>query len=213
MDFAINCKFEYNRDDYILKICRNKKVLHIGACDAPYTSQKLENNLLLHTKLSQVSKKLLGIDINKNAINFLHQQGYNNIIYYNMDELGLLEFEAEVIVFGETIEHLTNLDSALENIKKIINDKCELLISTPNAFYIMNFFNSIRKKEVTHKDHKILFSYQTLKQLLESKSFKIIEAVYTFLNRENKGCKKRIFKRVISGFPVLAETLLFRCKG
>ena len=188
-------------------------MLHIGACDAPYTLQKFKNNLLLHTKLSKVSKEVLGIDIDKDAIEFLNREGFDNIVYYNMDNLGNLEFSPEIIVFGETIEHLTNLGYALENIKEITNDKCELLISTPNAFYIMNFFNSIRMQEQIHEDHKVLFSYQTLKQLLESKSFKITEAIYTFLDREDGSCKKQIFKKIMSKFPILAETLIFRCNG
>ena len=187
--------------------------MHIGACDAPYTLQKFKNNLLLHTKLSNVSREMLGIDIDKDAIDFLSQKGYDNIVFYNMDNLGNLEFKPEVIVFGETIEHLTNLGCALDNIKKITNDKCELLISTPNAVYIMNFFNSIGKKEGAHEDHKVLFSYQTLKQLLESKSFEIINVIYTFLDREGESYKKQVFKRIMSKLPVLAETLLFRCKG
>lgn len=213
MTEKIKCGFEYGRDNYLVNICRGKKVLHIGACDAPYTLQKFKNNLLLHTKLSKVSREILGIDIDKDAIEFLSQEGYDNIVYYNMDNLGDLEFKPEVIVFGETIEHLTNLGCALENIKKITNDECELLISTPNAFYIMNFFNSIRKKEEAHEDHKVLFSYQTLKQLLESKSFEIAETTYTFLDRKDDSCKKQVFKKIMSKFPVLAETLIFRCKG
>ncbi len=213
MDFKVNCKFENNRDDYLLNICRDKRVLHIGACDWPYTEEKFKKGELLHSKLSKVSNQVLGIDISTDSIKFLQDLGYQNITFFDMNDDQKLDFEPEIIIFGETIEHLTNLDNALSNLKKVMSANSELVISTPNAFYIMNFINSLRNVEKIHPDHKLMFSLQTLKNLLNSHSFIITDTTLTFLNRGKESRKKKLFKKGISFFPLLAETLVLRCKN
>jgi len=52
-----------------------------------------------------------------------------------------------------------NLEIALTNLKKVMNENTLLIISTPNAFYIQNFVHAFFGFEYMHEDHKVLFSY------------------------------------------------------
>jgi len=212
MRFQIKTEFMQNRDDYFERVCANKKVLHIGACDAPYTLKKHEQGLLLHEKLNKICSEIIGIDIDDKAVHIMNNLGYQNIICIDMNKVSELKFVPDIILMGETIEHLMNMEVVLTNIKRVMNEKCELLISTPNAFFINNFLNALKKRENTHEDHKHCFSPQTLTQLLAANHLNVEEVIFTFLNRETVSFKKKILKHLIKHFPMLAETLVFRCK-
>jgi len=208
MKFKQNLKYIKSRDEKILNSSMSKCVLHIGACDSPFTKEKYTKNLLLHSKLNSVTDAVLGVDIDKLAINEMRNLGFDNVMYFDMNDLSDLDYAPDIIVFGETIEHLGNLDNALENIKKIMGHKTELLISTPNAFYIENFKNALFLKENTHPDHVVNFSPQTLKQLLEKSDFEVNWIVGTFLNRESENFSKAIIRVFCRLFPMFSETLL-----
>lgn len=212
MFFKIDAKFIEERDDYLEQLCKGRKVLHIGACDWPYTTEKFQNGLLLHEKITKVASEVLGVDISEEAIQTMRDLGYNNILYFDINRIGELDFAPDIIVLGETIEHIMNLENALTNIKKIMSGDAELLISTPNAFYISNFLNAFRKRESANEDHKLYLSAQTLKQLLESNNLHVLEIGFAFLNRKSETLKKKLLKKLIRYFPMLAETIIARCR-
>ena len=95
-----------DRDSIIIEKCKDKAVLHLGATDAPYTKQKLEKDLLLHTHIQNVAKNVIGFDIDQDSIEFLSNKGIRNIKYFDMNNLGDLNIDVDVIIFGEILEHL-----------------------------------------------------------------------------------------------------------
>ncbi|MFW5704362.1 MAG: class I SAM-dependent methyltransferase [Nanoarchaeota archaeon] len=219
MKREINRKnYTENRDKYILKICKNKKVLHIGACDAPYTKIKEKQKSLLYLKISKVCKEQLGIDLDKKSIEYLNNKKLKNskIKYVNMNNLEKINFKPEVIVFGETIEHLMNLQTALENIKKIMTEDTLLLVSTPNSNFIFRILEGIRGKVTEHEDHNVLFNYKTLEQLFRKTKFKVLDKKFTFLDNNDSSTLSifRMFlaKSISKLFPIYAGTLLFIVK-
>lgn len=209
-----NMKFSYasSRDEHVLSVCEEKSVLHIGACDSPYTQRKLNENLLLHVKLSGVAENLLGIDIDEKAIEYLNAEGINDVCFFDMNRLGDLDFVPDVIILGETIEHFVNFESVFENIKRIMKPHTRLLISTPNAYYISNFKNSLLGFESNHPEHTAAFTPRTLEYMLEVNGLKVEERVATFLNRKKERINKKLKKKALSRFPLLCETLLYSCK-
>ncbi len=201
--------YKPTRDEIIIKHCVNKKVLHIGAADSPYHVVKLKDNLLLHDKLHNVASELLGIDIDEDAIKYLKEKGFNNIVRFNMNDLQDLNFKPDIIIFGETIEHLMNLEIALSNIKNIMGQDTKLIISTPNAMWLDKFIVTLVHKELQHSDHKMIFSYATLTNLFIANKFKIDKVYFTFLNRKKEGFvkkSKKFFCKIFKGF---SETLVF----
>lgn len=211
MKYRIAGRFCIERDAYIETLCMGKRVLHIGACDAPYTAEKKAAGLLLHEKLDRVTSKLLGIDIDHGAIELMESYGFTNIIRYDMNKLGELDFSPEVIVFGETIEHLVDFGHVFENFRSIMSTNTVLCISTPNAFSISNFKNALKGYESTHHDHTVCFTPRTLEHMVEVNGFRVNNKVFTFLGRKKVRLSRRLKKRIAAVFPMLSDTLLFEC--
>jgi hypothetical protein len=207
-----NMKVSRNRDDEILEICRGKRVLHIGAADSPYTCAKFDSNLLLHKRLSTVTTELLGIDLDADAADWLNHQGLPEIRVMDMNDIASLEFRPQVIVFGETIEHVVNIGTCLATLKSCMNAETLLLISTPNCFHLRFASMVLRNYEDVHDDHKVGFSYGLLHQLLRSQKLKIVDFYFTFLPRSEYPWWRRGWYRVSTFRHGFAETLLAVCR-
>ncbi len=171
------------RDDYIVEKCKGKKVLHIGATDAPFTEEKFNKGTLLYSKIATVASEQLGVDLDRKSADFLNEKKLPNsrIEILNLDNIANFDFNPEVIIFGETLEHLMNLQTALYNIKKAMNENTELIISVPNATNFLSFIFAVLGLEMQHQDHKVAFTYKTLTQLLHFNDFEIEEVKFTWL--------------------------------
>lgn len=216
--------FSSSRNKTILQYCAWKKVLHIWATDEPYTEWKLKWRYwpLLYAQIDEVCSYQLGIDIDKKWIDILNNQNYKNskMIYFDMNHLNELDYHPEVIIFGETIEHLMNLETALSNLKTIMHKDTILIISTPNCHYIWFFLNSILWFEGLHEDHKVFFSFWYLYNLLRFNKISIIEWYFTKLDRYHDTSSLNIFWKISYVFMKVfqrifrysTETLLVICK-
>lgn len=208
-------EFEYrrNRNEVICELCRDRKVLHVGAADAPYTRQKLKDGLLLHKQLMGITDEIYGIDNDTEAIAILKDHGISTVHEFDMDHLGDIFFSPEVIVMGELIEHLQNLKVAFSNIKKVMTADTKLIISTPNMLYVFQFLNAfLRHKEGIHDDHKAGFTYATLRHLLEANGMLVDTFFFTFLPRTWENLGKKIIRSVCRLRPGVSETLLVVAK-
>ncbi len=175
--------FLRNRDRYIVDFCKGKKVLHIGATDWPYTKERYKRGDLLYLRIGKVAVEQIGLDLSKDGSNFLNEKQVQNskIMVCDMNDAQELNFTPDVIILGETLEHLMNLENVLKSLKKIMNEKTELLITVPNAFYSINFFFSLFRKEHQHPDHNVAFTHKTLIKLLKKNNFNVKDFYFTFL--------------------------------
>ena len=69
-DNGLEINIPYNklsfRNSYLENLAKGKKNIHIGFVDhIPLIEKKIKNDNWLHGKLSKVSKKCVGLDINK----------------------------------------------------------------------------------------------------------------------------------------------------
>jgi 2-polyprenyl-3-methyl-5-hydroxy-6-metoxy-1,4-benzoquinol methylase len=203
-----NLKFAPERDAIILGFCRGSNVLHIGAADSPYSLEKLRQGLLLQTKIGEVAMRLIGIDSDQEAVELLQATGVQNLMVGDVDSTPALPFIPNVVVFGETIEHLTNIGTALESLKRLMNSHTRLLISTPNVLSLYVFC----KRETQHDDHRVGFTYGLLLQVLNSYGLEVEDFYFTFLNRATDDFKRFIWRSVSRYLIGLSETLLAVCK-
>ena len=207
---------ELFKHDLILNFCKDKIVLHIGAADSPYHEERGRKGTLLHQKLQKICKQLVGIDIDKNAINYLKKFGINNIFYGDIVnekyEINLKNYKWDYIIFGDVIEHLDNPGLALENLKKIMNKETKLIITTPNVFSFFNIKTFLTGKEYVHPDHTFWPSVKTMNKLLEIKNLKITFFAYCFYGeyKDVKTLKGKIFYKIIKNkFNYIAPCLFF----
>lgn len=203
-----NARLIHSRTRFIVEMSKRKRTLHVGACDAPFTKRKFLENNLLHQHLSRTTSTLLGIDIDNDSINYLKDNGISNIQYFNIEEYGKLDFNAEIVIFGETIEHLMNVNNSLLSIAELMQKGSKIIITTPNVFYVKNVINCMRGFEICHPDHKVGFTPYTLTAMLEHSGFKCQEVNFSFIDRPERPFSSYMFKAISTAFPLLAENLI-----
>lgn len=175
-----------NRQDIILEYCSNKRVLHLGCVDAGLLQKRFERNELFHQKLALVASELWGFDIDKEGINFLIEQGFNNLFCGDVSDINhvkpLLGIHFDVIVASEIVEHLQNPGLFLQTVKSLmIPGETTLIITVPNAFRIDTLLKLMNNIEYIHPDHNYWFSYHTITNLLKKNGFTISQIyVYAF---------------------------------
>jgi SAM-dependent methyltransferase len=190
----MNQKYELvQRVDFIVNACRGKKVLHLGCTNWPYTEEAIANDMLLHFALEKAAAELYGFDFDQAGLDMMKEAGAENLFRADLeklDEVGLDE-TFDVIIAGEMIEHLSNPGLFLEGIKRFMNDRTQLVITTINAYCAFRFvIYGLRgrggENEPVHPDHVAYYSYKTLKLALEREELKLREFYFYDIGREHR---------------------------
>jgi len=135
-----------DRSEFLLEQCRGKRVLELGASG------------VLQPKLRAASLSYLGID---------RSEG-DEVIAFDLDDVSqptLPLFDAEVIVCGEVLEHLSNPGWLLKRIRSQW-PTADLVITVPNAFSQIAARQMAHGIENVNRDHVCWYSFHTLKTLL-----------------------------------------------
>ena len=197
----------YDRKEAIIKYCKGKVVLDLGCTQHRMMGKEIKEQDWLHFKIQQVSQKLIGLDFLKDEVERLNMVGYS-IICGDVENIDKIKFPInrfDIIVCGELIEHLSNPGLFLKNLKKIMNNRTLLIITTPNVYSrqrIKLMLDKKYEKEWLNKEHKCWYSYETLKQLLNSYDYQKVSWGYyspSIIKNENMFWEiKQTIKRKIN---------------
>jgi SAM-dependent methyltransferase len=157
-----------SRDDFLLQVCKGKKVMHLGATDSPFTEEAALRGELLHQKLATVARELRGMDVDPSAIALLRERfGIHNIECVDLASCPVaLASEAEVVMCCDIVEHVNNPGILFENCSRLCRPGGELVVSTINALSIKVSLRALLGREAVHPDHVAYYSFATLKVLL-----------------------------------------------
>lgn len=203
--------FTPSRGAFLVRKSSGKRVLHIGPCNAPYTRDTFGKGELLYEKIDAVAKEQLGVDIDGDAASYInsHPSRVSKVLVADMNEEKVIDFAPDVIVFGETLEHLMNLGVALDTLKKSMSKETELIITVPNALHYVAVIYAFFNKESLHPDHSVTFTCGTLNQLLLKKGLHIKELRYTMLrDKHQMTWKGKLFLKFCSLFPMFSEDII-----
>lgn len=192
-----------NREKFIIDFCNSKNILHIGAIDRQDISC-----CGLHLKIKKVCNNICGIDIDRIGMELAKQKGINDIILLNAINISQLKcnFKIDIIVAGEIIEHLPNPGLFLRNLRRYINSDMQIIITTPNAYNIFRLLLILIGYERIHNEHIQLYSYSTLKHLIETMNLEIAQTYYYNIHDT---LLSRLLYRI---FPYLSSGLIFIIK-
>lgn len=205
------------RDDYLLHISKNKKILHLGFVDhIPLIDEKINKNKWLHKKLMDVSSLCYGVDINHEGIAYIKDRyGFENL--YALDIINdtlpdeILNTHFDYILIPDVIEHIGNPVEFLSKIRnRFKNNVDSLVITTPNAFRLNNFINTFNKQEIINSDHRFWFSPFTLSKVVYDAGYKV-----DFLGffEHSRLSKRQIFRKMLlSKRDALKDTLVIETK-
>jgi len=211
------------RVEFIKRYCAGKKVLHLGCTNWPYTSEAVENDMLLHLELEKTARELYGFDYDQQGLDMLESAGAKNLYRADLEKLDELDLSEtfDVIVAGEMIEHLNNPGLFLKGIQRFMTAGTQLIISTINAYCGMRFaIYGLRGRggmvEPVHPDHVAYYSYSTLKLLVERQNLHIDEFLFYDLGSEHRPLNRwyiNVINDVCVKFsPQLADGIIAVCK-
>ena len=112
-------------------------------------------------------KNAVGIDFNKENLKIAKLKSSNNFICADALYLPFKEESFDCILIMEVIEHLTNPYRSLEEIRRILEVKGRLILTTPNRGTTKGIYK--------HKDHVREYTFSELGTIMEYYKFKIIE--------------------------------------
>ncbi len=174
-----NIKYEAKtRESVITDLIKDRNIIHIGCSDhVPLIVEKIAANKWLHKLLTDNSKSCLGIDINKESIDFLiNELGYTNVKYGNIitDTIGeIYEKEWDFAVFGEIIEHLDNPVDFLRSFREKYHiNISNFIITVPNIYCKISLYNMFNYNETINSDHRFWFTPYTISKVLVSAGYK-----------------------------------------
>lgn len=145
-----------DRAAFILERCKGKRVLELGASGK------------LHEAIVEVACRVFGID----------RESSDGVIGFDLDDVTqpsigpAHEFDPEVIVCGEVLEHLGNPGWLLTRLRWQF-PAVPLIVSVPNAFTEVGATYMASGIENCNIDHVCWYSYRTLRTLLERANYEI----------------------------------------
>ena len=177
-------KFEdIDRPSKIAQIAKNKRVIHIGCCDhLPLIEEKIRKKRWLHKLLVDNTQKCIGIDINREAVDYIT----NNLNIKDVYCLDILKDDIDLgnemwdyVILGELIEHVDNPVDFLQIIKQKLQGKVKkIIITAPNVLNILYAKYMRQNVECINSDHRYWFSPYTLSKVVTLSGFSNCELTY-----------------------------------
>ncbi len=198
----------------------HRRVIHIGAVDHKDSiDRKIQKGNWLHQHFMDVAQECIGIDINKEGIEYLKEHyGIEKIYYADVlqDDLSFLGSARWDIAFlPDVLEHIPDVFSFLQKFHSRFKDHCEYFaLTVPNAFCLRNIVNAFKGIEKINSDHKYWFTPYTTGKLLSMAGFDVKEVHYVMrgLSKSKKKLEDRVKNIFFRAKPCLRDTIVAFCK-
>jgi len=168
--------FEKHIDELVV----GKRVFEIGGLGNIDHYKKNNFEGFRHKRLKVLAKELYSGDIYKQGIECANNAGFD-FFYFDVE---VTRVENEIgcfdrILLLDVIEHLNNIGLFLNNIRHYMDDKSELIISTPNPMAINNILNVLFGRGLgTYSDHTVWIDEVNMMQLTRRYGYEINDINY-----------------------------------
>lgn len=160
-----------DRIRFVADACRDRAVLDLGAMDETAYGVKRGAGTWLHEEIAATAARVVGVDSSAEVPESGLRTAPNaEIVRGDIGDLGpllaRLDFEPDVVVAGELIEHLPNPLHFLQSLVALPRLRGRtLILTTPNATAAHNVAVGALSRESTHRDHLCILSFKTLHTL------------------------------------------------
>ena len=164
----------------LLEAARGRRVVHIGFVDE-LAATKLAQGVWLHSRLAGEAASLVGLDADEEGVAWARSEGFEAHVVdaQSPEAVAALGLEpAELVVAGEVIEHLDAPGPFLRAMRVLTRPDGRLVLTTPNAYRVLNFLAPLSGSELVHPDHTAWHSPRTLRTLLERSGWAVDEVAY-----------------------------------
>lgn len=164
-----------DRHEALLEAARGKRVIHVGFVDE-LVEQKVEGHVWLHARLGEAAGELVGLDFSERGVEWAQQEGWqaHHVDCQSEEDVRALGLAAaDVVVAGEILEHLDAPGPFLRAMRLLAKPDGQLVVTTPNAYRLLNFLAPLSGRELVHPDHTLWSSPRTLRTLLEHAGWRV----------------------------------------
>ncbi len=205
------------RMEVIQNIVEGKDVIHFGCADhIEIIDTKIKKNIWLHKLIMNAARSVKGIDINKEAVDYLTKSlKIPGIFCINIEEQPLpqeiADSKFDFLVMGEIIEHIDNPVQFLNSVRNKFSDIAgEIIITAPNALRWLNFKNAFRHSELINSDHRFWFTPYTLGKILTRAGYHNINFQFVENSRPDRFSPRKYI--IYRYYPSFRDTVLIRAK-
>jgi hypothetical protein len=166
-----------DRHEALVAAVRGRAAVHVGFVDELMAS-KLEAEVWLHSRLAEAASSLVGLDVDEEGIRAARMGGYEAHVVdvQSVEAIRAAAFSrGDVVVAGELIEHLDAPGPFLRAMHELAD---ELVLTTPNAYRLLNFLAPVTGNELIHPDHTAWHSPATLRRLCEDAGWQVTRVAY-----------------------------------
>ena len=170
-----NIPVYFGRSDYVIEYSRGKDVLHLGCVDEGMHELKSQAGTWLHGRLASVTKSLWGVDIDKEGLNWMKEQGLGNLYLEDIEDLTanteIIKRRFDLILLTEVLEHVDNPGKFLKGTLALFRPGTEMLVTVPNSTSLANLIQNWFAREAVHPDHNYWFSLHTIQSLFNKHGY------------------------------------------
>jgi SAM-dependent methyltransferase len=164
-----------------VEFCTGRRVVHVGFVDEHRMDAKLESGKWLHARLAEVATAIVGLDVAEDGVRWAQEQGFEAYVVdaQSPEAVAALALEpADVVIAGEIIEHLDAPGPFLRAMRELLGPDGLLVVTTPNAYRLLNFLAPASGRELIHPDHTAWHSPHTLRNLLARNGWEVQGLAY-----------------------------------
>jgi SAM-dependent methyltransferase len=179
-----------DRLEALVEAARGKRVVHVGFVDE-LLERKREQGVWLHERLAAVASSLVGLDSSEEGVARAEELGHEAHVVdaQSADAVAGLGLEpADVVIAGEIVEHLDAPGPFLRAMRELVGPDGLLVVTTPNAYRLLNFVAPLSGSELVHPDHTAWHSPRTLSTLLERSGWRV-EAIAYYRTPPRRGAR------------------------
>lgn len=185
-------------------------MLDVGCAGMFGTMPHDRHDSFLHLKVRQAARELVGLDVNREQVEKLQEQGFDIIL--GDAESANLGRTFEVILAGELLEHLSNPGLFLENMHRHLERDGALIITTPNRTSLFSLLYVLLHSEAQAytkpmPGHVLCMDMESLKTLAGRHGFTVKDYCY-YTPRPEKITGRLIWGPMIKWRPALAVGLI-----
>jgi 2-polyprenyl-3-methyl-5-hydroxy-6-metoxy-1,4-benzoquinol methylase len=217
---------EKDRDSLLLRLCKGKRVIHVGCTDSPHTSELLREGRGLHKKLLEVTQFLVGVDIDRPGLEMMEKEYGGEYVCHDLCSADppptrLLACSPDVILAADVIEHVTAPGPFLRSLALVARraaNNTSLVVSTPNGLGVRQLMYTAFGFEVIHPDHRLVCTPNTLAVLADDVDLTSV-AWYFYNLKTGEGAISQVSDCILDAFTRLRAayadgmTAVFRLKS
>lgn len=200
----------------IESLVKGKSIIHVGCVDhLPLIDEKRKNGSWLHERLNRICTDCIGVDINREGLDYISSIGITNTFYLNIieDEVPspIKDKHWDYMLLGELLEHINNPVEFLTNINiKYKHNTDKLIITVPNALRLLNYTAALKHQEWINSDHRYWFTPYTLAKVAVNAGFEVES--FSFAQISNISWKSMKKRYMLSRYPALRDCIIMTLK-